>query len=83
MGGSLLLLFAVRAARQLAMIHLPVPADASHPTTYPWDHSPSAQEVSGEVAPGRRQALRLAPTRSGWQQSSGWATVMMQVIMRG
>ena len=44
-GGSLLLCFAVRAARQLAMIHLPTAADASHPTTYPWDHSPSAQEV--------------------------------------
>ena len=57
-GGSLLLLFAVRAARQLAMIHLPTAADASHPTTYPWDHSPSAQEVSVEVVPGRDQALR-------------------------
>ena len=54
-GGSLLLLFAVRAARQLAMIHLPTAAGASHPTTYPLDHSASAQEVSGEVAPGRRQ----------------------------
>ena len=44
-GGSLLLLFAVRAARQLAMIHLPTAADASQPTTYPWHHSASAQEV--------------------------------------
>lgn len=44
-GGSLLLCFAVRAARQLAMIHPPTAADPSHPTTYPWDHSPSAQEV--------------------------------------
>ena len=79
----MLLCFAVRAARQLAMIHPPTAADPSHPTTYPWDHSPSAQEVSGEVAPVRRQALRLALTRSGWQQISGWATAMMKVIMRG
>ena len=56
-GGSLLLLFAVRAARQLAMIHLPTAAGASHPTTYPWDHSASAQAVSGELIPGRRWPL--------------------------
>ena len=57
-GGSWSLLNAVRAATQLAMIHPPTAADASHPTTYPWHHSPSAQEVSVEVAPGRDQALR-------------------------
>ena len=54
----MLLFIGVRAARQLAMIHLPTAADPSHPTTYPWHHSPSAQEVSVEVAPGRDQALR-------------------------
>ena len=31
----MLVWFAVRAARQPAMIHLPVPADPPHPTTYP------------------------------------------------
>ena len=44
-GGSLLLWFAVRAARQLAMIDLPAAVDAPHPTTYPWHHFPSAQKV--------------------------------------
>ena len=44
-GGSWSLWFAVRAARQLAMIDLPAAADAPHPTTYPWHHFPSAQKV--------------------------------------
>ena len=44
-GGSWLLLFAVRAARQPAMIDLPAAADAPHPTTYPWHHFPWAQKV--------------------------------------
>ena len=39
-GGSLLLWFAVRAARQPAMIDLPAPAHPPHPTTYPWHHFP-------------------------------------------
>ena len=34
-----------RAARQLAMIYRPAAAEASHPTTYRGDDSPSAHKV--------------------------------------
>jgi len=49
-GGSLLLLFAVRAARQLAMIHLPTPLP-THPTPPP---------THGTTLPRRRRS----PARS-------------------
>ena len=45
----MLLCFAVRAARQLAMIYPPTAADASHPTTYPWDHSARSPAVAPHV----------------------------------
>ena len=61
----MLLLFAVRAARQLAMIHLPTAADAPDPTSYmyPCPHPPSVQTVCGELSPGCDKALRAALTK--------------------